>query len=134
MKEKFYRFMAGRYGTDNLNRFILAVFAVLLLANIFIKGTAHTFIMIICIALLVICYVRMLSKNINKRYSENEKYLHFKRQLFTKLKNVKERFVQRKDYKFFTCPNCKATLRVPKGRGKIKIVCRRCGNSFLGKS
>ena len=33
-----------------------------------------------------------------------------------------------------TCPACKTTLRVPKGRGKIKIVCRKCGNSFMGKS
>ena len=45
-----------------------------------------------------------------------------------------ERWVQRKDYKFFTCPSCKTTLRVPRGHGKIKIVCRKCGSSFTGKS
>ena len=51
-----------------------------------------------------------------------------------KLKALKERWVQRKDFKFFQCPSCHAVLRVPSGRGKIKIVCRKCGNTFIGKS
>lgn len=47
---------------------------------------------------------------------------------------IKERWKQRKDYKFFTCPSCKAVMRVPRGRGKIRIVCHKCGNTFMGKS
>ena len=31
----------------------------------------------------------------------------------------------------FRCPGCGTLLRVPKGKGKIKIVCRKCGNSFI---
>ena len=50
------------------------------------------------------------------------------------LKMLHERWVQRKDYKFFTCPSCRTTLRVPRGHGKIKIVCTKCGNSFTGKT
>ena len=50
------------------------------------------------------------------------------------MKLRREKWVQRKDYKFFTCPSCKTTLRVPRGHGKIKIVCRKCGNTFTGKS
>ena len=50
------------------------------------------------------------------------------------LKIRREKWVQRKDYKFFTCPSCKTTLRVPRGKGKIEIVCRRCGSRFSGKS
>ena len=46
----------------------------------------------------------------------------------------KERWQQRKEYKFFTCPACKTVLRVPKGEGKIKLVCRKCGTSFVKKS
>ena len=30
------------------------------------------------------------------------------------------------DYKIETCPNCKAKLRVPKGKGKININCPKC--------
>ena len=50
------------------------------------------------------------------------------------LRLFKERWIQRKYYKFFTCPSCRASLRVPRHRGKIKIVCRKCGTSFFGKT
>lgn len=134
MKERFYRFMAGRYGSDDLNKFLLIVFVAVFIISLFAKGTFRSLLSIVLLAIVFVSYFRMFSKNIYKRSSENAKYLSVRRNVFTKLKNVKERFVQRKDYKFFTCPSCKATLRVPKGHGKIKIVCRRCGNSFIGKS
>ena len=134
MKERFYRFMAGRYGSDRLNKFLLAVFGVLLVISFFASGAFHTVLILACTVILALSYYRILSRDTYKRSMENQKYLKYKRDLFTRLKNVKERFVQRKDYKFFTCPSCKATLRVPRGRGKIKIVCRRCGHTFLGKS
>ena len=51
-----------------------------------------------------------------------------------RLRAAKERWVQRKDYKFFSCPSCHTNLRVPRGKGKIKIVCRKCGTSFMGRS
>ena len=47
---------------------------------------------------------------------------------------LRERWKQRKDYKFFSCPSCRAVMRVPRGRGKIRIVCHKCGNTFTGKS
>ena len=51
-----------------------------------------------------------------------------------KFEMIKVRWTQRKDYKFFTCPNCKTALRVPRGHGKVNIVCRKCGTSFTGKT
>jgi glutaredoxin len=38
------------------------------------------------------------------------------------------------DYKVIDCPNCKTRLRVPKDKGKIKITCPKCSNSFIVKS
>lgn len=64
----------------------------------------------------------------------NNEFRQYGYRLFNRLKIVKEMFVQRKDYKFFACPYCRAMLRVPRGRGKIKIVCKKCGSSFIGKS
>ena len=69
-----------------------------------------------------------------RRSDENARYFRIRERVLSALRVRKEQWVQRKDYKFFVCPACKATLRVPKGRGKIKIVCRKCGNSFMGKS
>ena len=86
------------------------------------------------ILLLGYAYFRMLSRNLYKRSEENGKYLRLRYKVMAELRIHWERWVQRKDYKFFTCPSCKTTLRVPRGHGKIKIVCRKCGSSFTGKS
>lgn len=134
MKERIAKFMAGRYGNDQLGRALLVVDVILLLlASIFSKSLGGLFTPL-AVILLVFIYYRMLSRNIYKRQEENGKYLRFKYKITSKLKVLKERWVQRKEYKFFTCPSCRTTLRVPRGRGKIKIVCRKCGTSFVGKS
>lgn len=134
-KERFYRFMAGRNGNDQLNAFLLGAALVLVVLGAFIKkGAVKSFVSLLIFALIAFIYYRMLSKDVYKRREENGRYMRARYALFGKLKTVKERWVQRKDYKFFTCPECKASLRVPKGHGKIKIVCRKCGNTFIGKS
>ena len=112
------QFMIGRNGNDELNRFLLAADMVLILLSvIFSKGIG-----------------RFLSRDLIRRSDENAKYFRIREHFLGMIRVRKEQWVQRKDYKFFVCPACKATLRVPKGRGKIKIVCRKCGNSFMGKS
>ena len=133
MKEKMARFMAGRNGNDQLNLFLFAVDALLLLAAMLIGGKVGSGLYIAVLALLAFIYFRSFSRNLPRRREENEKYLRLKYKLAANMKVRKEKWVQRKEYKFYTCPSCKTTLRVPRGHGKIKIVCRKCGNSFTGK-
>jgi len=135
MREKFARFMAGRYGNDQLNRAMTIATAVTLLLSILTKGSGFSTLMwLASIALIVLIYVRMLSKNRYKRIDENNKYLKLTYKLSSYFRIQKERWTQRKDYKFFKCPACGTTLRVPRGKGKISVVCKKCGNSFKGKS
>ncbi len=134
MKERFYKFMSGRYGNDQLGKALLISDVILLLLGCIFSDSVGGIFSLLAIALLVYIYFRMLSRNIYRRQEENGKYLRLKYKVATKFKVLKERWVQRKEYKFFTCPSCRATLRVPRGRGKIKIVCRKCGTSFEGKS
>lgn len=126
--------MAGRNGNDQLNNFLLVFTLVLMLAGSFAGGVVGRYIMIVSVLLLALCYFRMFSRNVYKRREENGKYMRLKYKVSAWLRLRKERWVQRKDYKFFTCPSCRTTLRVPRGHGKIKIVCRKCGVSFTGKS
>ena len=35
---------------------------------------------------------------------------------------------------FFRCPSCKEVVRVPRGKGKIRITCPRCGYAFEKKT
>ena len=134
MRERLARFMAGRNGNDQLNVFLLIVDLILmLLSGIFSKSIGGVLYPIV-IALLVYVYFRMFSRNVYKRREENGKYMRLKYKAAAELRLFKERWIQRKYYKFFTCPSCRASLRVPRHRGKIKIVCRKCGTSFFGKT
>ena len=68
-------------------------------------------------------YFRVFSRNINKRYAENQKFLNARYEWTVKAERRKKRFAQRKQYKFFKCPMCKQEVRVPRGHGKICITC-----------
>jgi len=128
------QFMIGRNGNDELNRFLLAVDMVLILLSVIFSRGIGRILSPIALVLLGFTYYRMLSRDLIRRSDENARYFRIRERVLSALRVRKEQWVQRKDYKFFVCPACKATLRVPKGRGKIKIVCRKCGNSFMGKS
>lgn len=139
MRNWFVRFMTGRYGGDQLNRllsFVSIAFAVLaIIAGIaFPKSPAGAVLWVLALALIAVVYYRAFSRNFNRRRDENSKYLRLKYKVSSFFRLRRERWNQRRDYKFFTCPACKTTLRVPKGKGKINIVCRKCGYSFRAKS
>lgn len=134
MREKITRFMTGRNGVDQFNMFLLVLDLVIIVLASVIQKTPGKILYPVSLALLAYIYFRMLSRNIYKRSDENNRYLRVRYKVLAELRVRKERWVQRKDYKFFICPACKTTLRVPRGHGRIKIVCRKCGNSFTGKS
>ncbi len=133
MRERLARFMAGRNGNDQLNIFLLIVDVVLIVLSTIWKSASGVLYPLV-LALLVYIYFRMFSRNVYKRREENGKYMRLKYKVDAALRLRKERWVQRKDYKFFTCPSCRTSLRVPRHRGKVKIVCRKCGTSFFGKT
>lgn len=134
MRERFARFMAGRNGNDQLNSFLLGVTGVLAILSIILRNRLGGSLYFVMLALLGYFYFRMLSRNVYKRREENGKYMRLRYELMGKLRAARERWVQRKDYKFFSCPSCRTNLRVPRGKGRIKIVCRKCGTSFMGRS
>ena len=130
-KEKFMRFMAGRYGADQLSRFLSVMSLVLIVANLFLRSTV---LWLLGIAALVLVYLRMFSKNYEKRRRENERFLQLKYRLTGGAQGWLDRQKQRRDYAFFRCPACRAMLRVPRGKGKIRVTCRKCGNAFERKT
>ena len=134
MRERLIQFMAGRNGNDALNRFLVVVEIVLLLLSLLLGGRVSAMLYPLFLILLVLTYYRMFSRNLYKRQRENAKYWELRSRVLGNFRLLKERWVQRKDYRFFCCPSCHAALRVPRGRGKIKIVCRKCGTSFVRKS
>ena len=131
LKEKLMRFMAGRYGADRFSRFLSIAALVLIVLNIFLRSAV---LWLLGIAALAFVYIRMFSKNYEKRRRENERYLQLEYKLTSGVRNWADRQKQRRDYVFFRCPSCRAMLRVPRGKGKIRVTCRKCGNAFERKT
>ena len=152
----FANLMRGRYGNDNLNRFLLIVSVILIIADMFVR---RRLLYMLAVLILIYVYCRMFSRNINARYRENQKFLQFTAKVRRnggpgnasyggaygggqygntansgsagwgrKAKPAKDR-----DHKIFKCPVCGEKLRVPKGAGKISITCPHCGEKFIKK-
>lgn len=83
---------------------------------------------------LVYAYFRMLSRNISRRYQENQwfesRFGGIKR-WFAKQKGYMS---LRKNYRIFVCPSCHQKVKVPKGKGKISIHCPKCHTDFIKRS
>lgn len=86
MRNRFQQFMYGRYGMDQLNRFLSTVALIVLVVSIFVR---RPIVEIVALALLFWCYYRMFSRNVSKRAAENQKYLNFKYRVVCKVKKGK---------------------------------------------
>lgn len=129
--------MMGRYGQDQLNRLLSITGLIILVVSVVIARfipLLSSVLWIAAVALIVICYWRMFSRNIAARSAENQKYLTFRYKFAVEKQRRAERAAQSKDYKFFKCPKCGVLNRIPKGKGKIEITCPRCGEKFIRKS
>lgn len=131
MKERMQRFMAGRYGNDQLNQFIFIVAIISMVLEII---TRQSLFYTLTLLLLILAYVRVFSRNINKRYEENMKFLQKKDAILNKFRKQKYYAAQRRNFHIYTCPQCKQKIRIPKGKGKISITCPKCRTSFIKKS
>lgn len=130
MRDWFRRLMMGRYGVDQLTWVLLVLSLLLSLCGSIFRVQLLG---ILCWAVLVVCYLRIFSRNIYDRQLENQRFMQFWR----RLKNGRSKRPsreQRKNYKVFSCPTCKQKLRVPRGKGKISISCPKCGRSFIKKT
>lgn len=123
--------MNGRYGADELSRFMLGTCLVCMLLNIF---TGISLGYILALALLGLCYYRMLSRNYTQRSAENQKYLELTWKFREKFNRTKRRVAQSKDYHIYKCPSCGQKIRIPRGKGRICITCPKCRHEFKKKS
>ena len=120
----FTAFMAGRYGADALGRFLSVCGCICILLSVAVRGKSAFFSAVFsaaALALLIWC-------------EENRKYLSYRNRFFGSFRLLKSCFRQRKEYAFFRCPSCREVVRVPRGKGKIRITCPRCGYAFEKKT
>lgn len=143
---------------DDLNRMMLITGLVLSILGSLVFSQMRV-VRVICSGvaaiLLILVVLRMFSKNAQKRNQENMKYLTVVTAIKTWLKTtfrgqkaggdtVHARRAKKvhknptwneiKQYKYFICPQCAQRLRVPRGKGRIRVTCTHCGNVFETKS
>ncbi len=136
------QFMAGRYGMDQLAIALTVVYFILAFVANFARLP-----LLLLLGFLLVCWMlfRMLSRNITRRRMENEWFLRFWRVFSGWFRTISTRFhrwqnavtaraADRQTHRYFKCPKCKNTLRVPRGRGKIAIRCPVCGTEFIKRA
>lgn len=135
---------------DKLNRTLLLVAAALGLCSVFFSRTSLVYRILTIGSTLSIAYVafRTLSRNIPARQSELYKYLGWEtrfrawwarvqekgRRVRTGIHHHTDELRNRRQYKYLTCPQCSQRLRVPRGKGRLRVTCTRCGCKFETKS
>lgn len=127
LKERFRKIMVGRYGMDQLSIGLLILGLILLTITLPIKWPL---IRLVAYVPIFLCYYRLFSKNIYKRQQENFKFIRFYTPIYKQFNVYIKAFKERKTHRYFKCPACKQTLRVPKGKGKIVITCPKCKHSL----
>ena len=131
LRYRFSKFMQGRYGVDSLSRFLSVVLLAIIILGMFVRiplsGT-------ITLVILVILYWRMFSRNIPKRYEENQKFLQIRDKLLGRFSDFGSNMSQMKDYHIYKCPRCNQKIRIPRGKGHIMVRCPKCGYEFHKKS
>lgn len=150
-RNKLFRFLEGRYGlrgiSDSVQIVLCCVYLLLVVINVFARSRIISALLLV---LLGYTLFRVLSKNIPARENEDRvvrEWLYRMRDVFQNQRRQAEirkgeraakqekRAVAKerrkdKDHIYRECPECGATLRLPRKKGKHSVLCPRCGKKF----
>ncbi|MCI8387299.1 MAG: hypothetical protein HFE63_02390 [Clostridiales bacterium] len=129
--DKLRRFMYGRYGADKLG-YALIIFW--LIVSIIAGAVDNFWVRMLSYLPVLWAIFRMFSKNVQARRKENAVFLKFYAPIEKWFKLQANRFRDRKTHRYYSCPSCHNTLRVPKGKGEITITCPVCKTKFDKKT
>ena len=118
LKSAIWRFMYGRYGTDKLNMVLLGSGVVLCLISMIARVGILSYVAYVP---LILAIFRTFSRNLPARRKENQALLNG-------IARIKDR-----QNRYFKCPKCRQMVRVPKGKGTVKIRCPRVRRAVCQK-
>ena len=121
------RFMYGRYGFDELSKFLWIVSLVLLVAAMLpFPFFIPFFLYVLGITLFIYVLIRTFSRKHEKRRRERAWYLRRTARFRNAKALRKSKKRDRKTHVYFKCKHCKNVLRVPRGKGAIVVTCPIC--------
>ena len=160
-KRKIEEFFSGRHGSDQLSfAMSLAGLVLVVCSPAFENDDVHMLLSAVGLALIIWSVFRVLSRDDARRTKENEAFMSLfsrrtkeneafmslfrrtpsperrhKAELRRQEKERKRRLKEKlKTHEMFYCPKCKAACFVPRGKGKVRITCPKCGEKFIGKT
>ncbi|MDD6351901.1 MAG: hypothetical protein PUG16_05845 [Lachnospiraceae bacterium] len=159
MGYRFQRWLSGRNGMDALAKTSLIASLVLFIITMITRSQLLYFLTLL---LLFYACFRTFSRNLSKRYYENQKFLQMTahtRDFFKNFKDIgwktrafftelgrKIRFgsnasqaraeERKRDraFRIYACPTCGQKVRVPRGKGRIEIRCPKCQTTFIKRT
>ncbi|MBP0970066.1 MAG: hypothetical protein J5744_07970 [Oscillospiraceae bacterium] len=140
MRNRLYyllsRMFVGRCGFDDLSIFLMSSVPLPFLLSMLLKKAAGGYISLFLFSVAMVLFVwsvwRAFSTKLYDRKRENDHFISSS--LRRSLSGTVTRLSQIRDYRFYRCPGCRQRLRVPRGKGRIKISCPHCGSSFIRKT
>ena len=119
--------MYGRYGFDQLSRFLSTIVYALFFLQLIFRKVRFSYLAVVIVAIQLF---RCFSKNHVARAKENRVYLRYEDAFLKWFKLQIRRIKERKNYRFRKCPNCGKVLRLPKRKGKHTVNCPNCCKEF----
>lgn len=131
MSARLAAWMRGRNGTDELATCALVLALLLVIINLFV----HTFFLsVLALLLLVYAWWRMASRNIEAREKENRAFVRLLGPVRPWVRNPAAAFKEARTYKHLTCAKCGRKMRVPRGKGKLRVRCPQCNEQFITRT
>lgn len=81
--------------------------------------------------LLLLTYVRSMSKNKIRRHQENIRFLKYWYPIQSKLTNEMRKYRSKREHRYFKCKSCKQKLRVPRRLNRIQVTCPKCKTTAI---
>ena len=137
MQKDIKEAMSHRCGQDELNNLLMLIGFVYVVTALFTKKWIFTLVGAVFIAL---CYLRVFSKNIEKRQRENAVYMKYMGNVVRQAEylmlcvKMKCKSITDQEYVYFVCSQCKQIIRVPKGKSKVSIRCPKCNHTFIKRT
>lgn len=130
-QRKAAEWLRGRQGPDDLAVFSTDLAVVIVIVNLFARVDWLSW---VALALVAYSVFRITSKNLGARSRENAAFLKALGPARPWFQNPRAAWRELRAYRHVSCPSCRQRVRVPRGKGRLRVTCPRCANKFEVKS
>lgn len=131
VQRKMVEWTRGRHGADELSNAVTNVAVLLVVVDLFARTS---FLSLLALLMLAYAWFRISSKNITARSRENNAVMKAAGPVVGFIANPAAAVREHKAYKHLACPSCGQRVRIPRGKGKVRVTCPKCKTRFDGKA